>query len=184
MAEQRQRILNIGCGLDKYAEKRLDVPLSRDDTVIGLDKHRLVGVDVVHDLNELPLPFADNEFDMIYAAHVMEHLNNTDELLIELHRILKPKGVMRIIVPHRTNLVAYSYHHKTYWSMLSFDYIQSSKTVSGLTGLFIPKKRIKLLWPFALLEPLVNRFPAFYEWRLSWLIPAVELHFELEAVKE
>lgn len=177
------KVLNIGCGLDKYAEKRLDTKLSREWDVVGLDKLKLKDVDVIHDLNDLPLPFKDGEFDMVYSAHVIEHINDVDALIIEIHRILKSNGIFKAVVPHHTNPCAYSHYHKTCWSMTSFDHIESVRTVSNLTGLFKPTKKIKLIRPFGWFEAIANRFPNFYEWRLTWLIPAIEVHFELKVVK-
>ncbi len=43
------------------------------------------------DLN-LKLPFEDSYFYFITANQVIEHLNNTDNFISEIHRILKPGG--------------------------------------------------------------------------------------------
>jgi SAM-dependent methyltransferase len=55
---------------------------------------------VVHDLRK-PLPFKENTFSAIYGAHVLEHLYRVeaDALLAECNRILKPGGVIRLVVP-------------------------------------------------------------------------------------
>ena len=175
------RILNLGCGKDKYSTRRM-IKLDPKDDVVGLDMLKLDGVDVVHDLNKLPLPFKDESFDIVYSAHVLEHLDDVDALCKDIHRILKPNGKMIAIVPHHTNPCAYSHHHKKYWSMTSFDSIENTRTISNMTMLFKVCKKIKLLRPFGWLEHFANRFPDFYEWRLSGFIPAIEIHFELKKV--
>lgn len=49
----------------------------------------------------LPLPFEDNEIDFALASHLTEHLSSGDAFRFfkELHRIIKPNGVVRISVP-------------------------------------------------------------------------------------
>jgi SAM-dependent methyltransferase len=39
------------------------------------------------------LPFADDEFDLVLAASVMEHVDDLDRALREIRRVLKPGGV-------------------------------------------------------------------------------------------
>jgi SAM-dependent methyltransferase len=55
---------------------------------------------IVRDLRKR-LPFAAESFDAIYASHVVEHLYRADalQLLIECRRILRPGGVLRVVVP-------------------------------------------------------------------------------------
>lgn len=56
--------------------------------------------DVVHDLNVLPLPFADNSFNEIHAPDVLEHCGTQGDWrfffaqFTEFWRILKPGGYM------------------------------------------------------------------------------------------
>lgn len=79
--------LNVGCGKD-----------IRQD-FINLDVVKLPGVDVVHDLNSFPWPFADSEFDEIHMINVLEHLPDTIGVLEELHRISGPDAKLIIRVP-------------------------------------------------------------------------------------
>ena len=53
-----------------------------------------------HDLRK-PLPFTDCVFDAAYSSHVLEHLTPEEggRLLGEAHRVLRPGGVVRIVVP-------------------------------------------------------------------------------------
>jgi predicted SAM-dependent methyltransferase len=54
-----------------------------------------------------PMPFNDDLFDGIFCEHVIEHFDfeHGKALLTECHRILKPGGVIRIIVPHGNKIL-------------------------------------------------------------------------------
>ena len=47
------------------------------------------------------LPFRDGEADACYASHVLEHLTSAvaGQLLAECHRVLRPGGIIRLVVP-------------------------------------------------------------------------------------
>lgn len=81
-------VLDIGCGDTKQ------VPGS-----VGLDSEPGPQVDCVADL-EGRLPFADDSFDNIFAVHVLEHIRDLLGLMRELHRILRPGGVLHVLSPH------------------------------------------------------------------------------------
>lgn len=58
------------------------------------------------DLNELPLPFPDNYADEILASHILEHLHvPMYDMMLELHRILKPNGILTVKLPINCNIV-------------------------------------------------------------------------------
>src|SRR5580704_15184485 len=82
--------INLGCGTNILSGW------------VNLDCAALPGVDVVHDLNALPLPFADASVDEILCEDVLEHINYPP-LLKECHRILVVGGRLRIEVPHFTS---------------------------------------------------------------------------------
>ncbi len=55
---------------------------------------------LVHDLRQ-GLPFADDHFDCVYCAHMLEHLprRNVEAFLSQCLRVLKPGGILRLVVP-------------------------------------------------------------------------------------
>lgn len=74
---------------------------------INVDIHKHPGVNLLCDLNVQPLPFKDNCVDEVLCSHVIEHLINPYLFVLEIHRILKPKGVFHSRLP--TN--SYSLNH-------------------------------------------------------------------------
>ena len=52
------------------------------------------------------VPFADEQFDALFAGEVIEHVANTEATLREWWRVLKPGGVAIITTPNRERLVA------------------------------------------------------------------------------
>lgn len=46
------------------------------------------------------IPFDDNTFDMIFAIHILEHVENDTKALNELYRVLKPGGTILLQTPH------------------------------------------------------------------------------------
>ena len=86
------RRLNLGCGRDIR------------EGYVNLDRLKLPGVDLVHDLGQFPYPFAENCFDEIAARDILEHLGDTVRVMEELWRILKPGGILRVRVPHARSM--------------------------------------------------------------------------------
>lgn len=111
MQENEKIILNIGCGKTR-------IPGS-----IGVDRVSIEDfVDVVHDLDVLPYPFPDNYADEIHLYHVLEHLHSPIQKVEELHRILKPGGVLHLRVPHFSSLGAFTdITHVRPFGIRSFD---------------------------------------------------------------
>jgi len=102
--------LNFGCG--KNIKKGY----------INADITPFDGVDEVFDFNVFPYPFSDNEFDEILADNILEHLDDIPAVMKELHRIVKPGGEVRIIVPYYNCYGACNdVTHKQYFSHLSFE---------------------------------------------------------------
>jgi len=104
-------ILNIGCGKTR-------IPGST-----GVDRVKIENfVDVVHDLDRVPYPFSDQFADEIHFYHVLEHLHEPIKILEELHRILKPGGVLYMRVPHFSSMGAYTdLTHRRPFGYMSFD---------------------------------------------------------------
>jgi predicted SAM-dependent methyltransferase len=61
---------------------------------------------LVHDLRR-PLPFADGSVAVVYSSHLLEHLYLAEakNLLRESYRVLRPGGVIRMVVPDLRALV-------------------------------------------------------------------------------
>jgi SAM-dependent methyltransferase len=70
------------------------------------------------------LPFPDNSIESIISHHFFEHLHGEDaiKLIDECHRVLKPQGILRIIVPAWPSLSAVAdLDHKSYWMPETFE---------------------------------------------------------------
>lgn len=49
------------------------------------------------------LPFADNEFDIVFCNHVLEHIPDDTKAMQELYRVLKPNGMGIFQIPQDIN---------------------------------------------------------------------------------
>lgn len=67
---------------------------------------------VLHDCRK-GLPLESNSVDFIYTSHFLEHLYRYEmvDLLKECHRVLKPTGRMRVVLPDLDLLVEYYRKH-------------------------------------------------------------------------
>lgn len=60
----------------------------------NIDMQKLPTVDIVHNLEEFPYPFKDDEFDGILGMYIIEHISwrKVKQFIRELYRILKYGG--------------------------------------------------------------------------------------------
>ena len=102
-------LLDIGCGkgaylqeMEKLGWKTLGVEFSDS----GVQAARQAGLDVMHGSIE-DADFRSGCIDYARMADVLEHLPNPLETMTEVHRILKPGGMIQISLPN--------IHSFTFW---------------------------------------------------------------------
>lgn len=181
------KILDVGCGVNKTKG------------AIGLDNNPRTGADVIHDLGEFPYPFPDNEFDVVIANHVVEHVPDVMAFVSELHRVTKPGGTIKMLTPHYTNPDwANDPTHRNHINSYTFNTFQPGKQVFDFytdVQLRAVKVYVSLLnlWRAFGIEFFVNldnRWPSmrwtrkFWEQYLSYIFRGKELKFEFEVVKD
>lgn len=97
--------LLLGCGA--FTEKRISTPEGPFEwgNLVTLDMNPDVKPTVVWDMNELPLPFAENVFDEVHAYEVLEHCGRQGDFrfffqqFADFWRVLKPGGFLMATVP-------------------------------------------------------------------------------------
>jgi len=104
----RGKLLDVGCG------EGLFLRLAQDDgwQISGTElspyaskfASRTLGTEIY--CGQLhPAGFADNSFDVVTMWHVLEHVEDPKNYLREIHRVVKPDGLLVIAVPNVHDLV-------------------------------------------------------------------------------
>ncbi len=181
MNNSEKNILDVGCGKRKRPG------------AIGIDRNPRSEADMLHDLNHFPYPFPDDRFDEIYCDNILEHLDDIVQVMIELHRIMKPGGTVEITVPfypHRNANTDPT--HKHWFGVHSFDYFVDNTSHGGfqyspvqftLESVEFDKGVQRKHLFDRLLGAFANKKKDLYEHRLANIFPLTQLTFRLKAVK-
>jgi SAM-dependent methyltransferase len=174
-ANPELRKLNLGCGR------------RRDPAAVNVDITDATEPDVVHDLNVVPWPFPDDRFDHVEAIDVIEHLDDTLAAVTEIHRVTRPGGTVKIVVPHFSSSNAFTdLTHRGFFGFRSLDYVTGAVVHDYYTPLRFRMVRREIVFerrPMnSLVRRLANRSPERYERRWAWMFPAWFLVYELEVV--
>jgi SAM-dependent methyltransferase len=191
---EADRALELGCGSNKL----------RPDA-IGVDVLHLPGVDVVGDIPAVLGAFDDSSIDVIFSNHFLEHAGPMPEVMAECARLLRPGGRFIAVVPHFSSPYYYSDPtHRTMFglytmSYFAFDpihrravprYVNSDDEVAfrllSASHRFEQSLRRPVSYLLArclgFLCGRSTRWAEFYEYRLTWLFPCMEIRFELERI--
>ncbi len=101
------RVLDCGCGLGwwlKVAGELFDCELYGIDVDLGRLRRASVEIGPRSQLlvaSATRLPFLDGSFDKVVLSEVLEHVADDAALMREVHRVLRPGGVVAVTVPHR-----------------------------------------------------------------------------------
>lgn len=112
---------------------------------INVDWDPAVDPDVLHDLNKFPYPFEENSFDVVEADHVLEHVDRVFTVMKEIHRILKPGGILKIKTPHFSR--GFTHVEHTHGFDVTFPlYFRADFKRSGFCGVEFELKSMRLKW--------------------------------------
>ena len=154
--------LNLGCGDNKR-------PGYVNVDVCG-------SPDVVCDLSAFPWPWGTNSVDEMRAEHFLEHVDDYAATILEIHRILKPGGLLWFRVPHFRNPMAVWHLHKWAFSTCTpkllcqaLPYQWSGKSLFDMIELrinfaFIPERNLRNRCFKRVLSALANLSPFHWDW--------------------
>lgn len=155
--------LNIGCGNDIRPG------------YVNVDGAALPGVDVVHDLDTVPLPFEAESVDEVVAKDVLEHIDLVP-LMRDLHRVMRPGARLWMSSPHFTSSALYiDPTHRTGFSVETMGFFCEDTPFTSWPHYFgfsfARFESVKLVfhryrglpWNYAL-EPWVNRSAGRQRW--------------------
>ena len=177
--DQKVRI-DLGCGKKKRAGS------------IGVDWSDQHDADVVHDLNVFPYPFESSIFDEIYIDNTLEHLDDVVRVMEEIHRICKPGGFVKVIVPYfRSVWACVDPTHKHFFTVESFSYYDPDHVICQRYDYTLTRfKTERIIFHEDLNRGLIkravvyfaNKSPLRYERFLSHFIPLDEITYYLKRV--
>jgi SAM-dependent methyltransferase len=174
------KILEVGSGPNKLFEQSVAIDISPE-----------CRPDVLHDLNQTPYPLPGDHFDLIVCLHVLEHLPNLLGATTELHRLLKPGGLLFVEVPYFSSVYFFSDPtHAHSFTTRSFDYYVEGTEVAkfAYSSARFTKERVEIVVPGngpinRFLRRWINTHHKMYEERLAFIFPRHTLQFTLRAVK-
>ncbi len=181
--------LDLGCG-----------PTKKFPDSVGIDIIDYDGVDIVGDVYEVLSRIPEKSIPTVYSSHFFEHARDIHLLLAEIVRILKPGGMLTVVVPHFSNPYFYSdISHRNFFGLYSFSYLAKENIFrrkvpgySQLKGLELV--RVDMIFksspPFyfryglkKIVQAVVNLSnytKEFYEENCCYLFPCYEVQFLLK----
>jgi ubiquinone/menaquinone biosynthesis C-methylase UbiE len=106
------RLLEIGCGMgtdllqfSRGGARCIGIDLTPRSIEITRHRFRLYGAEGAFMISDGEcLPFRDDSFDVVYSNGVLHHTPDTAGAIREVHRVLRPGGVAKVMLYHRHSL--------------------------------------------------------------------------------
>jgi SAM-dependent methyltransferase len=170
------KVLNLGCGRKRLGD------------ALNLDMRDSTAADVIHDLNSIPWPLPDSQFETVIMRDSLEHLTDIVAVMEEIHRVCVNSATVHIATPHFSSSNSFTdpthVHHFGYFS---FDYFTGEHDFDFYTDKRFRRRRAEIVFYPTLVNKLIwriaNRYPLAYERRWAWVFPAWFVSIELEVVK-
>ena len=168
--------LDLGCGPGKMPG------------TTGVDIVPAPGVDVVHDLNDIPWPFEAGTVTFVNARHIIEHVDDIALFMREIHRVCSDGAEVVIETPHFTSLDSWADPtHRWHLSADFAEFFTSANAVEARSGRFeLLERRLSFgsflwSWPARLICAVGG--VRFWERYFCFIWRARNIHVKLRVVK-
>ena len=105
------RLLEVGCGMgtdllqfSRGGARCVGVDLTPRSIEITQHRFKLYGANGAFMISDAEnLPFRDESFEVVYSNGVLHHTPDTEGAIREVHRVLRPGGVAKVMLYHRNS---------------------------------------------------------------------------------
>ncbi|MCX8091439.1 MAG: class I SAM-dependent methyltransferase [Verrucomicrobiae bacterium] len=139
------------------------------------------------DLNQEPLPYADDTFDLVVASHIIEHLAKPVEFFGDCLRICKPGGLVYFEAPSERSLMlpGMPFNHDAFhslsfyddpthcsrpWSPQSFHRLAKYYSCEPVEADYLFSWLHRLIWPVTLPVAIIARNGTLFMWTVWQVI--------------
>lgn len=155
----------------------------------GMDIRKTSKTDIVCDINKGYLPIKSSSIKLLYASHIIEHVEDAEKMLSEIYRVCMHEAHVLIRYPHFRSINAYSdITHKRYLGFRVFDnYIRCPRSKPYYNWFLLKKRGVRLKrWLRRIgVELLLSiLLPKIEGW--AFLLPfySIDVFVHLEVIKE
>ena len=161
---QEKRVLEIGSGIGSDAEqiiRRGGIYTAVDLTEESVERIKMrfslrnLPFETVERGSALKLPFAENSFDIVFSHGVLHHIPDIQRAQKEIARILKPEGVLIMMLYAKRSLnylLSISLLRRVGLMTLYF----VNPRVGGIYGQHIKQAREKGIWNYLKMNNFIN----------------------------
>jgi len=145
--EVYSKILEIGAGTAPhlpYIKHKFQHYYVAETSDFAIDYLKKAGLEKVIKYDGKNLPFDDAFFDRIIISHVLEHVNNPEEFIMEMMSKLKKGGILSISLPtdpgllwraSRNIIKILSLNRSQKLSNMEYDYVNSIEHINSIFNL-------------------------------------------------
>lgn len=150
------KILDLGCGRGEF----LKGFIMCGHEGYGVDRSYIAktvcpeGEILQSDLENEPLPYSNNSFDVIFSKSVLEHFYYPEKLVQEIYRILKPGGMVITMVPDWESIYKTFYNDYTHRTPFTLASLRDIFVINKFDNVEVEKfRQLPLLWSLPWLSP-------------------------------
>ena len=158
------KILDLGCGRGEFLRGFIRCGLNG----YGVDQSSIAKsvcpeAEIFQsDLENEPLPYDDNTFDVVFSKSVLEHFYYPEKLVMEIYRIVKPGGLVITMVPDWEAVYKTFYEDYTHRTAFTLTSLRNIFIINGFNDVKAEKfRQLPFLWTMPWLQPF------------SWLVALI-----------
>ncbi|MGD0784529.1 MAG: class I SAM-dependent methyltransferase [Sedimentisphaerales bacterium] len=165
------RLLDVGSGKGNHlvAFKRCNYQ------VAGLDKRREC-IEALRDftikecdIEKEEFPYDDNSFDWVFSKSVLEHVSNTDNMISEILRVLKPGGRAVLMTPAWESQYKFFWDDYTHVKAFTKKSLQNALKINGYVNVNVSLfMQLPFIWRYpslVFIPKIISLLPDALKWK-------------------